>query len=246
MLVEESRRIFILITEHFSGGNDELNALANLLQNTAHQKNVINFSAEKRIQWHFIPPYSPHMGGIWEAGIKSAKTHLKRVLGNALLTFEEFCTMITAIEACLNSRPITPLSSDPSDLSALTQGHFLIGAPLTAVPHPDLQDLATNRLNRYQLLTKLQQHFWSRWSHEYLTQLQTQTKWKDSNVKELFKRDTLVILEEDKLPPSQWKLGRVTDTHAGKDGHVRVVSIKTSSGIVQRSLPQICIVPISE
>lgn len=228
---------------NFTGANNELNALANLLQNKVHQDHVIDFSAEKRIQWHFIPPYSPHMGGMWEAGIKSAKSHLKRVLGDALLTFEEFYTVITEIEACLNSRPITPMSSDPSDLSALSPGHFLIGAPLTAIPHPDLQDLTTNRLTRFQLLTKLQQHFWSRWSREYLTQLQARTKWKDVNVNELLKPDTLVILKDDKLPPLQWKLGRITETHAGKDGHVRVVNVKTSNGIVQRSLPKICIVP---
>ncbi|XP_046748847.1 uncharacterized protein LOC124412775 [Diprion similis] len=229
---------------NFTGANNELKALATVLQDKTHQQKITNYSSESQIQWHFIPPYSPHMGGMWEAGIKSAKTHLKRVLGNALLTFEEFYTTISEIEACLNSRPITPMSNDPSDLTALSPGHFLIGAPLTALPHPNLQDLATNRLTRYQVLTQIQQHFWSRWSREYLTQLQARTKWRDENVNELLKPDTLVILKDDKLPPLQWKLGRITETHAGKDGHVRVVSMKTSNGIVQRGLPKICILPI--
>lgn len=231
---------------NFTGANNELRALATIIQDKAHQQKMINFSAEIQIQWHFIPPYSPHMGGIWEAGIKSAKAHLKRVLGNALLTFEEFYTLISEIEACLNSRPLTPISSDPCDLTALSPGHFLIGAPLTAIPHPDLQDLTTNRLTRYQLLTQIQQNFWSRWSREYLTQLQARTKWRDEKAKELLKPDTLVILKDDKLPPLQWKLGRIVETHAGKDGHVRVISIKTSNGIVQRSLPKICILPIEK
>lgn len=91
-----------------------------------NQDKVIDFTATNSIQWHFIPPYAPHMGGLWEAGIKSAKIHLQRVLGHVLLTFEEFYTLIAEIEACLNSHPITPMSSDPSDLSALTPGHFLI------------------------------------------------------------------------------------------------------------------------
>lgn len=78
---------------------------------------ITNFSANERIAWHFIPPRSPHFGGLWEAGVKSTKIHLNRVLGNALLTFENFCTVLTQIEAVLNSRPISPLSDDPNDLN---------------------------------------------------------------------------------------------------------------------------------
>ncbi|XP_011858773.1 PREDICTED: uncharacterized protein LOC105556299, partial [Vollenhovia emeryi] len=164
---------------NFKGANNELKELANLLLTDAHQRCILEYSADNFVKWHFIPPHAPHMGGIWEAGIKSAKTHLKRILGNALLTFEEFYTLTTEIEACLNSRPMSPMSHDPSDLSALSPGHFLIGAPLTSIPEPDLSELASNRLTRYQLLAKLQQHFWKRWSREYLTQFQARTKWKE-------------------------------------------------------------------
>ncbi|GFW34465.1 uncharacterized protein TNCV_500831 [Trichonephila clavipes] len=34
------------------------------------------------------------MGGLWEAGIKSVKYHLKRTLGRSRLTYEEFETVI--------------------------------------------------------------------------------------------------------------------------------------------------------
>lgn len=186
------------------------------------------------------------MGGVWEAGIKSAKTHLRRVLGEALLTFEELYTLLAEIEACLNSRPLTPMSSDPNDFTALTPGHFLIGSSLTSIPQTDLQETASNRLTRYQLLIKLQQHFWSRWTVEYLSQLQAKNKWKDSDLTDKLKPGTLVVLRDERLPPLQWRLGRVTETHPGKDKLVRVVSIKTSGGIVQRSLPKICILPISD
>jgi hypothetical protein len=70
-----------------------------------------------------------NMGGIWEAGVKSCKHHFKRIVGNALLRYEELYTLLMLIESCLNSRPITPMSNDPHDLEALTPGHFLIGAP---------------------------------------------------------------------------------------------------------------------
>lgn len=66
------------------------------------------------------PPYSPHFGGLWEAAVKSAKTHLKRVIGETTLTFEEIITHLCQIEACLNYRPLMPISDDPQNLSPLT------------------------------------------------------------------------------------------------------------------------------
>ncbi|CAI6357328.1 unnamed protein product [Macrosiphum euphorbiae] len=67
------------------------------------------------IEWHFIPPNAPHMGGLWEACVKSVKYHLHRVMGTECLTFEEVATLLSQIEACLNSRPITSQSNDPND-----------------------------------------------------------------------------------------------------------------------------------
>ncbi|XP_046401619.1 uncharacterized protein LOC124167678 [Ischnura elegans] len=74
--------------------------------------------------WIFNPPYAPHFGSLWEAGVKSMKHHLRRVIGDQKMTFEEMPTLLCQIEACLNSRPLSPLSNDPNDLVPLTPGHF--------------------------------------------------------------------------------------------------------------------------
>lgn len=194
------------------------------------------------IHWHFIPPRAPHFGGLWEAGVKSCKHHIKRVLGNAILSFEEFATVLAQIEACLNSRPLHPLSTDPNDPNALTPSHFLIGENITAVPDSNYLEVNENRLSRFQRLQKLLQHFWQRWSQEYLAELQTRTKWKQRH-NELLQPGILVLIKEENAPPLKWLLGRIIEVHKGEDGVVRVVTLKTAHGLFKRPASKLCVIP---
>jgi hypothetical protein len=241
-----------LTTESF------LNALKRLISRRGmvsklYSDNATNFigsknELQKRIQsdhnieWHFIPPRSPHMGGLWEANIKCVKNHLKRVIGNANLTFEELYTVLTSIEAILNSRPLCPLSNDPNDLSYLTPGHFLVGEPLNAPAEFDLTDVNIHRLSRWQHVERSRQHFWKRWSNEYLTTLQQRTRWITSKDK-VPHVGSLVLIKETNAPPLQWKLGRITQLHPGPDKVVRVVSVKCNSSEFKRSINYLCPLP---
>ena len=114
----------------------------------------------KNVTWHFIPPRAPHFGGLWEAAVKSFKHHLLRIVGNILLTQEQFETYVVEIEAILNSRPLSPLSTDPNDFLLLTLGHFLIGSSLTSFPQEDLCSIQESRLSAWQHVQVLRQHFW--------------------------------------------------------------------------------------
>ncbi|XP_022820494.1 uncharacterized protein LOC111352289 isoform X2 [Spodoptera litura] len=200
--------------------------------------------ANEGIDFHFIPAYSPHFGGIWEAGVKSTKYHLLRVLGNCNLTYEELNSTLVQIEAILNSRPLTPLSSHPDDMTPLTPGHFLIGRSLTSLPTKDLQDHNAAHLTRFHRIEQLRQHFWTRWSKEYVSELQQRTKWQTSN--HPLQIDSLVLLKEDHLPPLKWKLGRIIRLYPGADQVARVAEIKTSTGVVRRSFSKICPLPIDD
>ncbi|XP_037824460.1 uncharacterized protein LOC119612685, partial [Lucilia sericata] len=141
--------------------------------------------AHQNLTWHFIPPGAPHMGGLWEAGVKSFKSHFRKTVGCFKYTFEEFSTLLARIEACLNSRPISPQSQDPSDLSALTPGHFLIGSPILCPIDPKINESPISIVNRWQRLKLVHQNFCFRWKNEYLKEMQKRTKWKTSedNVK---------------------------------------------------------------
>jgi len=139
-------------------------------------ESISNFATQQGINFHFIPPCSPHMGGLWEAGVKSMKFHLRRVVGNAKLTYEEFNTLLCQIEALLNSRPICLLNNNPDDFQVLTTGHFLIGTSMLALPDHTAVDVPSNRLSRWSHVQQMIQHLWKCWSHDYLHQLQQRTK----------------------------------------------------------------------
>ena len=75
--------------------------------------------AQEGTSWIFNPPSAPHFGSIWEAAVKLAKHHLRRITGDQVLTFSELATLMRRIKVCLNSRPLTTLTDDPSDLDFL-------------------------------------------------------------------------------------------------------------------------------
>jgi hypothetical protein len=147
---------------NFIKANKDLIDLHQFFQNSEISRKLVTTLSNENIQWKFIPPRTPNFGGLWEAGVKSVKFHIKRVVGETVLTYDELYTLLTRIEACLNSRPLVPMSNDPNDLTAITPGHFLIGEALTAPLEPDLIELKINRLSRHQLLERLRQHFWKR------------------------------------------------------------------------------------
>ncbi|XP_074033910.1 uncharacterized protein [Leptinotarsa decemlineata] len=193
------------------------------------------------VEWKFNTPFSPHQGGLWESNVKAVKNHIYRVIGNQLLTFEELSTVLTQIEALLNSRPLCRLSADPMAPEALTPAHFLTLVPLRGLPSEDVTAVPINRLNRFQLIDKMVQDFWKRWRTEYLTSLQMRSKWtKDiPNITV----GSVVILKTDNAPPLHWPLAVVSDIHPGKDGRVRNVTLKTSKGTFKRPVVKICPLP---
>ncbi|CAH0564505.1 unnamed protein product [Brassicogethes aeneus] len=198
-------------------------------------------AASESLKWSFNPPSAPHFGGLWEAGVKSVKTHLYRVIGEQILSYEEFYTVLTQIEAILNSRPLCSFSVDPNDVRALTPGHFLTLEPLSCLPDPDLQSVPLNRLSRWQLLQRMHQDFWARWHAEYLHTLSQRIKWTSESCP--IKVGSVVLLKNELSPPLQWRLGRVETLHPGKDGVVRVVTVRTNLGTFKRPVVKVCPLP---
>ncbi len=191
------------------------------------------------IEWSFIPEHAPHFGGLWESAVRSLKTHLRRVLGDAKLTFEELATVLTQVEACLNSRPLVLLPIEGDGIEALTPGHFLIGRPLKSLPNPQSSYKPSTTLRRWNLCQTLTRHFWCRWSADYFASLRSFTKWhhRSRNVQV----GDVVLLKKDGLVPTKWPLARIEHVHPGRDGVVRVVSIRTANGVYKRPVTKVAL-----
>ncbi|XP_067209400.1 uncharacterized protein [Linepithema humile] len=224
---------------NLKGANAELQRLFSSASKEA--QNLATLLSKDGTLWKFNPPSAPHFGGKWEAGVKSMKYHLKRVVGNTLLTYEEMNTLLIQVEAILNSRPLSALTDDPDDLTVLTPGHFLMGCAPTVIPEPSLDNEKTSRLSRWQLLRKMLDSLWTRWSTEYLQRYHSIYKWNQAT--RSITEGSMVLVVDERYPPAKWPMGRVVKIHPGSDGLVRVVTVKTQTSEMKRPITKLCLLP---
>ena len=211
---------------NFVSAEKELKKTSDTLDRNKVQKEGV----ARGIRWHFNPPAAPHFGGAYEALIKSVKRAMYSTLRNTSITDEELQSALCRAEALLNSRPLTPLSTDPSDELPLTPAHFLVGHIRTEV---DVSlDGARGHLKRWRLVQQMTAVFWKRWQREYVLSLQARTKWR-SPQKDLAEGD-VVMMADSSVSRGQWPLARVVKVHRGTDGHVRVVDVKCKGKVYTR------------
>ena len=212
----------------FTGTHAELE-IQRMLAEQKITETLEPFTAYHKIQWLTIPPRSPHFGGLWEAAVKSFKRHFLKTTGKTTLPLEELTTLLTQIEAIMNSRPLTSPSNDPNDFQTLTPAHFLIGRPLLTVPDSDPPDKADLTLiRRFQQRQQAMNFFWKRLSLEYLTTLQQRTKW--TTEQENLQIGDIVFLKDDNTSPMMWPMAKVIKVFDGNDQIARVVEIRTRRG----------------
>lgn len=202
---------------NFVGANNFIQSILAQLQEDAQ-----TIEDQCKIKWTFTTPGAPHQGGIYEAAVKSIKYHLVRIIGDTTLTFEEFATLLSQTEAYVNSRPLSPLNDDPNTLNALTPGHFLIGEALVKLPEENFLEVPVNRLNRWNHIQRMTQHFWQRWYVEYLNTLINRSKWQKEQRN--LKIGDLVVVKDENSPPMKWKLAWVEEVLPGKDDLVSRLS----------------------
>ena len=224
------------IVSDFVGARRDLNELEKMAKAGAQ-----SYSS---VEWLFIPTRSPNFGGLWEAAVKSMKHHLRRVMGNSILTYEEMTTIQCQIGQVLNNRPLMVLTNNPDDIFALTPSMLVNGSRLDAIPQPRLQkmDARGHPVKRFRSLQKLLSQFWKRWSSEYVASLQPRGKWRQERAN--LSVDDVVLITDDDIPPLQWSIGRVMQLKLGHDGLARVAMVRTSRGGFTRPFSKLRRLPI--
>ena len=215
---------------------DVVNALK-----TWDQERVGRKLLQRNIQWYFNPPAASHQGGVWEWLIRSIRRILHAVIGEHLVNEETLTTFLTEVEKILNSRPITRVSSDPSDLEALTPNHILLLRQNPCSAPCELKDSDKFRA-RWKHVHILSNEFWTRWVKEYLPMLQERQKWLKQ--KRNFKVGDLVIMKDANLPRGQWPKALVQEIFPDSDGVVRQVLVKGAAGVFRRDIRKLC--PLEE
>lgn len=79
-----------------------------------------NRLAPYQVCFQFNPPNAPHFGGTWEWEVRSFKTALNTTLRAQTVSDEVFSTVLTEIEAVLNSKPLGYVSTDVADVDPVT------------------------------------------------------------------------------------------------------------------------------
>ncbi|XP_075157823.1 uncharacterized protein LOC142231089 [Haematobia irritans] len=185
------------------------------------------------IEWLFIPPSSPHMGGSWERMIRSVKSILMDILPAAGLREEVLRSSLADVENILNSRPLTYVPLDSWESEALTPNHLLIGSSSGIRERVNVDRNGSALSKMFRTSSAIADTFWKRWVREVLPCLTRRTKW-HGEVESTINVNDIVIIVDERTKRNTWTKGVVIDVHRGKDGVVRSAVVKTENGIVTR------------
>lgn len=182
---------------------------------------------KEKISWTFIPPHSPHAGGIWERQIRTIKEVLAKMLWEFGMRLDDeiLHTLLCEVELVMNSRPLTRLSADPTDPPPITANQILtMRTDLARAPPGAFGDVDLYSRKRWRRVQYLADIFWSRWKREYLAKLQVRQKW--TRETRIFKVGDIVAIKESELARGEWLIGRVVDVREARDGFPRAARLR--------------------
>jgi hypothetical protein len=221
------------------GANSELRRSLEELD----QDQILNFSTNQGIRWHFNPPAASHHGGVWERQIRTVRRILCAILAEQHMrtsrTDEQLHTLMCEVEATVNSRPLTRASDNPDDLDVITPQHLLLLQPTAAFPPGKFNDRDVYARRRWRQMQFLADLFWKRWIKEYLPELQRRQKW--LHPKRNLQEGDIVLIADNQAPRNCWAMGLVKETHVDKGGLVRSAKIKTKTAVLTRPISKLCL-----
>ena len=192
------------------------------------QHKISDELSQQQIEWRFTPPAASHMGGVWERLVGSVKGAPSVVLGSKATTDEVLTTVFCEVENLINGRPLTHVTEDARDLTALTPNHLFLGKGSRCLPPGVFGNHDLHSRKRWRYSQVLTDHLWLRWRKEYLHTLIRRRKWQ-ADRRDLAVGD-VVLLAESETPRGHWPLARVSQVFPGSNDRVRTVRLTTATG----------------
>jgi len=148
-----------------SDNGKEFKAASKLLSKLLKEKRFETYVEARLTVWKFNLKCTPWWGGHFERMIGSVKGCLRKVLGNARLSFDELNTVLPEVESTINLRPLTYHYEETGE-EVLTPFHLILGhrsSPLSEYvdANRDLNEVANqeNASRRFMYITKKLNHF---------------------------------------------------------------------------------------
>ena len=202
---------------------------------------IEEYLRQREIAWSFNPPAASARGGAWERLIRSVRRILSTLWSPKIpLTDEMLRTFLVEVESIINSRPLVPLSIDARNNEPLTPNHLLLLRSLPNQCPGVFEENSSYARKKWMYVQHLANVFWKRWIDEFLPMLNKRQKWltKEENLK----RDSIVLLVDERVPRAKWLLGRVVDVYPDKNNLIRTVLVKTKSGLAKRPVNKLCLI----
>ena len=201
----------------FSDPGSQLMAAEKELSQAAAREGI-NYGMD----WVVGPADSPWHQGAVESLVKTAKRAIDLSIHNQRLSASEFLTVCTEAANTINERPIGLLPSLDSSINVLTPNCLLLGRATSSNPgnwQPGDPSLKT----RHHLVTSISDEFWKHWIQLFAPSLTYQLKW-HSKQRDLQIGDVVLITDSNSLKGT-YNLALVCETHPGKDGKIRTVTL---------------------
>ena len=182
------------------------------------------------IDWHWSSPYASHTSGHVESLIRSVRRILTAISDeNRIENREEMHTLVSEVERILNTRPLSPVPSEPGVPNPLTPA-MLLFPQSDVITIPDgLPADAPYHHRRWRVVQHLADCFWKRFKVEYLQSLQRRMKWHQP-AREPAVGDLVMVLSESRCR-SDWPLAVVQEVcPSPADGLSRKAVVRVSSG----------------
>ena len=198
---------------------------------------VLNDGRKTNIEWIFNVEKAPWANGIAERMVRSVKTPLRIIIGNAKLTSRQLAIILAEVEGIVNNRPLSTVTDHPDDLTPITPAELIIGRRMDPLPDPNLRKNETNIVHLWRKRQATLNAFWKRWRNDYLLSQDIRKKWQKPTDDQILNR--VVLIRDDNMSRNEWKLGRIVETYKSKDNLVRSVLVKTQTSLLRRPIQKI-------